>query len=42
MRSTGAGLTLGDPEWISEGETRPRVRFFLHEVSLPADSVQRR
>lgn len=34
-----ADLTLGAPDWIPEGETRSRVRFFLSEVSLPNDSV---
>jgi hypothetical protein len=29
-----AGLTLGAPDWVSEGETRPRVRFFLHEAPV--------
>ncbi len=39
MRSTLPGSLLAAPEWIPDGETRPRVRFFLHEVSLPVDSA---
>ena len=34
-----AGLMRGAPDWIPDGETRRRVRFFLHEAPLPVDSA---